>query len=260
MNTTDEIHGAPQLVAPPPDAPTSFDTDLCALVRDLQRWRADCAAEPPPDDDFPPLDIRALLQGAAFLAAHFILQTFALPQGRPVLANSPIWLAIVAGTLLLSFGYGIFLVAVKAHGMHQVRFWRALRPSKEGKDPFPFEPMHGMLERDLRATRRLEPYSLSVLHAAKERFTLIEETLRVRLNGFFGNPSLLVLSGLLGAIWTAWERYSASGGTFTLLLLTGSIGVFVLGLYGAKLQISLADLTRCRALLTLEIARRSAGM
>lgn len=259
MNTACETLDGPLLVAQVDAASSSFDADLGTLLGDLKRWRIECAAEPPAPDDFPPLDVRAFCQGAGLLAVHFILEALAFPSGHPAVNNSLAWLAVVIGTLLLSLGSGAFLVSVKAHGMHQRRYWRAAWHSFNENDQFPFEQMRSMLDRDLHAARRLEPYSLAILQTGRDRFSMMEETLRARLTTFFGNPSLLVLSGLLGAIWTAWEKYSAGGGTFNLLLLAGSIGLFLLGLYGAKLQISLADLTRCRALLSLEIARRMAG-
>jgi hypothetical protein len=237
----------------------SFDTDLAALAQDLQQWRAECAAEPPSPDDFPPLDARALGQGSFFFAMDFILGALAFPNGRPLMDDSWPWFVIVTSTLVLAFGLGFFLGVIKAHGLHERRFWRALRQSTGSADPFALTLMREMLDRDLKAARRLEVYALPVLIAAKERFSLTEETLRARVNLFFGNPSLLVLAGLLGATWSSWKDYWAHDGTVTFLLVAGSFGLFLLSLYGAKLNFSLPDLTRCRTLLTLEIARRSAA-
>lgn len=251
-------------VSAPPSVPAtadgaSFDTDLAALARDLQQWRAECAAEPPSPDDFPPLDAQALGQGSFFFAMDFILGALAFPNGRPLMDDSWLWLVIVMSTLVLALGCGFFLGVIKAHGLHQQRFWRALRQSMGSADPCALTLMREMLNRDLKAARRLEVYALPVLIAAKDRFSLTEETLRTRVSLFFGNPSLLVLAGLLGATWNSWKDYWAHGGTLTLILVTGSFGLFLLSLYGAKLNLSLPDLTRCRTLLTLEIARRSAA-
>lgn len=162
----------------------SFDSDLGALVRDLQQWRAECAAEPPSPEDFPPLDARALGQGSFFFAVDFILSALAFPNGRPLMDDSWPWLVIVTSTLVLAFGWGFFLGVIKAHGLHQRRFWRALRQSTGRADPFALTLLREMLDRDLKAARRLEVYALPALTAAKDRFSLTEETLRARVNLF----------------------------------------------------------------------------
>jgi len=88
-----------------------------------------------------------------------------------------------------------------------------------------------------------------------------EETdLRERLNVIVGTPTIFVILGALAGNLTAWENYHANlgfsvGGT----IFAVSIVTLLMGLWGLRLRIALTELSRCRALLSLEIARRTAG-
>jgi hypothetical protein len=149
-----------------------------------------------------------------------------------------------------------YLLGIRAPGADTAQFWLAVRLAFRGQGNFPFTVAHELLRRDLDATARLRPYSLALLVAARDRLAVSEHTQMDRLNALVGNPSILVLLGLLSAIGSSWQNFHASNNVVALVLLLASVGAFALALYGGKLQLSLVELARCRALLSLEVSRR----
>ncbi len=146
-------------------------------------------------------------------------------------------------------------------GLAQAKFWRAvLYIFKRRPDNYPFTSLHNCLDHDLRQQARLGKYSAHVLVAAEHRISQEEGELRERLNAIIGTPTIFVILGALAGVLTAWENYhtklgSPVGGT----IFAVSIITLLVGFWGLRLRIALTELSRCRALLSLEIARRSAG-
>ena len=236
-----------------------FETAMPQLFHELEAWRRECNMQPPALDDFPVTDRKAVREGLFFFGAFSTL-TYVIPAVHMALGwAATVWLYIVLLSLVLSAVAGSYLLLIRSHGIDTAQFWRAIRTAFRSGDNFPFMVAHELLRRDLSSTERLRPYSSALLVAAKDRLSISEDTLRVRLNALVGNPSILVLVGLLSAIGSSWQNFHASNNTFALVLLLTSVGAFGCALYGSKLQLSLAELARCRALLSLEISRRTAG-
>lgn len=251
MASLREVHCTPWVVD------EKFETALPQLFRELEKWRNECNKQPPPPDDLPVTDRKALREGLVFFGV-FIALTYVFPAGH--MAPGPaatVWLYVVLSSLILSSVVGFYLLMIRSPGLNTAQFWRATRTTLQG-DNFPFTVAHDLLHRDLSSTEMLRPYSSALLVAAKDRLSISEDTLRVRLNALVGNPSILVLVGLLSAIGSSWQNFHALNNTLGLVLLLASIGALGLALYGGKLQLSLVELARCRALLSLEISRRAA--
>lgn len=235
-----------------------FDTALPQLLRELEEWRRACNAEPPPLDDFPATDRKAVKQGLVFFAVSSALMYLIPAAHMPSSRIARVWLWIALLSLLLSSVACLYLMGIRAIGADTAQFWRAIRLAFRGGDNFPFTVAHEALRRDLASAERLSPYSSLLLQAANDRLSTTDDTLRVRLNAIIGNPTFLVLIGLFSAIGSSWQNFHRSNTVFAFALLLISFAAFCLALYGSKLQLSLTELARCRALLSLELSRRAA--
>jgi hypothetical protein len=235
---------------------TDFDRSLVALCRLLEQWTAErqsvMAAAP---DEFPPFNRKAavhvLIFAALFgvgMAEQKMLMSwgFKTAQGFAALL---MLIALIVGALLLVF---------EATGVLTKRFWRALFSTFK-KDNYPFTQLVGFLTFDLSATEKLSPFSTDVLEAGEKRISIEESDLRERLSTGFGNPSLLVMLGLLAGLSSAWKSYYAEQSILNTAVFFGSIGALGLALQIMRMRVALFELGRCRGLVLLEIARRKAA-
>jgi hypothetical protein len=237
--------------------PADFEKELLELCHVLEQWRAERKAiEESEFKEFLPLNWRAALYSACFFALCRLTvvaaKFFKIPDYN-------LGASLLALALLFSFlGCALFF-AVRAAGLGTAQFWRTIFEEFKNKDNYPFAPLLNGLRADFSAADRLRPFSTNTLIAAQERITLEETELGNRITSIVGSPALLATFGLFGVIWTAWKNLHAEMNPVTWLIFAGTILTFILAAYGAHLRLSLFELTRCRALLGLEIARRKAA-
>jgi hypothetical protein len=241
----------------PVQAPTrtpssqSFEGELLSLCHVLERWRAERKIALAAQDDFPPFDWRAARMAAFFFVTYW-LAVFALPFARQSL-----WAQVVAIVVMaISVAAGSVLFGLQATGIATTQFWRGLWRLVSTKDNYPFTSVLAALKIDFAATEKLQPFSTPVLRTARERFALEESDLKERITLIVGNPTLVAILGLLAAAWAPLQGLQTPLTKTTVALSIVSAVAFLITVYGARLRIALLELTHCRGLLSLEIARR----
>ncbi|HTB81464.1 MAG TPA: hypothetical protein VK717_11315 [Opitutaceae bacterium] len=239
-------------------SPGDFEKELLALCGVLEQWRAEQKViEKAKLNEFLPLNWRAALYSACFFALFRLtaaaVKFFKIPDHN-LGASLPVL------TLLLFFLGCALLFAVRAAGFGTGQFWRTIFEELKNKDNYPFAPLLNGLRVDFSATDRLRPFSTHTLVAAQERISLEEATLGDQITSIVGSPNILAVLGLFGVIWAAWKDLSGQMNPLTWIIFAGTIIALILAAYGAHLRLSLFELTRCRALLSLEIARRNAAV
>jgi hypothetical protein len=226
---------------------------LVSLCRLLEQWRADCNSESAADpDDFPNPNWRA----AGLSLIFFVL-------GQIVILEQS-WLNHAPGSfpparyfvLLAVCGITCLVFMFHTVGLFERRFWRALSLTFRGKSNCPFTPLIRNIATDLAAAKKLSSFSDEIVVAARERLGVQESELRDRIAILLGQPSLTASAGLLAGAWATWKGFHNGDGTMPILLCGLSITLCLLSMDGFRLRIALVELTRCQAMLSLEIARR----
>ena len=240
-----------------PVTETSFGETMIALCRELEQWRTECQSDlDASSDSLPPWDWKAASHSLIF-GIGFLLASYAVP----FVASQPSTVAKLALILSLTVSFAAWAVFLffGAFGMAKRKFWSALWASFViPKDNYPFTSLLRCIEHELGQQERLRPFPESILRAAEQRIHLEETELRERLNATVGTPTLLVLFGIGTGTVTSWNNYHSHPHSWINgLIFAGSILALLIGAYGLKLRISLIELSRCRALLALEMARRA---
>jgi hypothetical protein len=233
----------------------TFDDQLVGLCRLLEKWRKASNAEPLPDPhDFPDPEWRPGGYGIAFLALG---EVAIVQQSRLNYVQDIPTLLLYICLLAICGGASIVLV-LHASGLLKRQFWQAIRRLFRKTDNYPFTQLIRTIERDIVAAGKLTDFPDNVVAVAHERIGAEEIELRDRIAIFVGQPSVVVLGGLLGGAWASWKSYNVGAGVVEILLFLISIGLFTFTVYGFRLRVALLELTRCRGMLSLEIARRKA--
>jgi hypothetical protein len=231
----------------------TFEGQLISLCRLLEQWRADCNTESAADpDDFPDPNWRVAGRSLIFFAlgqiAIFEQSRLNYVHGIPTLCLYIMLLAVCSGAFLVLLFHAL--------GVFERQFWRALKLIFKKKSNYPFTPLIRSIETDLAAAKMLSSFSDEIVTVVRERLGVNESELRDRLAIMLGQPSLTVLAGLLAGAWAGWKGLHRGDGTMAILLCALSIILFTLSVFGFRLRVALLELTRCRAMLSLEIARR----
>lgn len=235
----------------------TFEEQLISLCRILETWRAECKTEAANDwPEFRAPKWRTVGYSVIFYALGqvAILEQSRLRylQGIPTLVFYMVILAICSGTCIT--------LAFHACGLMDRRFWRAAKLIFKEKAHYPFTQLIRNIENDSAAAKKLLRFPDGILVAAHERMGAEETELRDRLTILLGQPSLTALASLLAGVWAGWRSFHHSNSSIEFFLCALSIGLFVLSVYGFQLRVALVELTHCRGMLALEIARRKTPM
>jgi hypothetical protein len=240
-----------------PGPAADFGDQVLAVCRLLERWRAEENALIEKDpDEFPPTNWRAVGQLFVFLGLGGLT---ILIQSWLKFVQGPATSALFITLLAITLGASVVLT-LHAPGFFQRQFWRAVWSIfRKKKDNYPFTALHRKTERDLAALPRLASFTDPLLSAVQERLTIVESELRDRLGMLGGNSALPSFVGLSVGVWSAWKSFQGGPNLLSTSFLAGSIGVLWLTGYSFHLRFSVFELSRCRALLALEVGRRKAS-
>lgn len=223
----------------------------------VEQWRAEClTADAPGPNDFPEMKWKVMVQAFAFFG---LTGTASLEHSFIKETNNALALLIIFVATVISVISGIFL-SLDAWGVFSAQFWRATwslfgRRSKK-PDNYPFTHLKQRLEKDFDGAARLKPFPDAVLVIANNRFAADEGELRDRLTMFFGGAPIVMFVGLLATVWTSWQSFQLHFNVLTSAILSTSVLVMFFSVFGVKFRVALFELTRSRAMISLELARR----
>lgn len=206
---------------------------------------------------FPSFDWIAAIQSFVFFTALLISSyTF-----QWVLkAHSTVASLAIAIVMLISISAAPLLFVFQALGLGKAQFWRALITwPKRPKENYPFTSLISCLEHDAAHRHRLDRFHTDTLQVVLDRISYEETDLRERLATFLGSPTPLLMFGVIGGVFSGWESYRAHPESMAgTALFAGSLVTLLLGMFGLSQRAKLFELSWCRGLLALEIARRTA--
>lgn len=241
----------------PGSPPSRFVSQLLNLCGELESWRSDeKTAAKNSVRGFPPFEWKAGIQSLVFFIT-FLISSYSFRWVQSA-HNIYATLAIVIAALI-SFPAAPILFIFQACGVAKGQFWRALFSFRSRpKDNYPFTPLATGLRYDAHHGIRLQRFRTETLKCMLNRISEEDSELRERLTVFVGTPTPLIVFGIIGGLFPAWESFhSHPGSVGQSALFFASIASLLVSLYGVHLRGALFELTRCRSLLSLEIARRS---
>jgi hypothetical protein len=240
----------------PPSQGTDFDLALRELCETLETWTIERKSKlRHSEDEQPPFDKKAASWGIAFLLLYGIgVIAWHFLKGSPHVSAQ----IILLFGMLITGVIGSVRLFIVAPGFLTRRFWRSFFTCFKN-DNYPFTPLLRTLDNDMEAMPRLSKFTLNVLATVEQRLALEESDLRERLVSSIGNPSILVVVGVLAGVSSAWKSFQDETTTLSTIVFFLSVAVLGLAIYAVHLRISIVELTRCRTFVALEIARRKAA-
>jgi hypothetical protein len=236
-----------------PPLPASFAAKVVEICRILERWRKQQLADRrPAASEFPDYNWRLAFQGFVFLGLGGVI---ILLQSWIKFVHDFLGLGIYMTLLAICEGAGLVLVFA-ATGILTGQFWRAVLGIFRKTHNYPFTTLIGEIEADAAASSLVLGYSQELLTAANQRILHEETELRERLTILGSGTPLPLILTLATGIWAGWKSYRDEKSFVTMIILGASIGVLWLISYSFMLRFELLELTRCRAFLDFEIARR----
>jgi hypothetical protein len=237
----------------------TFETQIVELCHVLEQWRAERKEALATDsNDFPRFEWKAGWQSLVFYVVYGLSSFLLVKYKNSHDSLSAISAIALALTVIISGVAGSLLLLFQAIGLGKAQFWRTLKRQITTKDTYPFSTLHYSIRIDLEASPRLRSYATNLLVVVHERLGLEEADLRERLITMAGNPTALAVLGLAAGVWTSWQNFYGHDGWASKALFGVSVMAFLLVLKAARWRVSLFELTHCRLLLSLEIARRKA--
>ncbi len=240
-------------IAPSVSKVGRFADSLISLCKVLEVWRAEQnAIDRNKPDEFPEPNWKEIGYSIVF---YSIGAASLLVRNWVTSAHS----ATASICYLVSFaicGIAGIALALRGSGIAKRQFIAGIRSLFSKKENYPFTQLVQEITRDATAAQRLLPFTLEQLKHGLDRINVEETELRERITTLVGQPSLVVLAGLLASVWATWKSYHSGSGYFEIALVLVSIGAFAFAAYGFRLRVSLFELIRCRALLAFEIAAR----
>jgi hypothetical protein len=230
-----------------------FTEDLIALCKVLEVWRTDQnAIDRNRPDEFPEPNWKQIGYSIIFYAigAASLLVRSWVSSTHSTTASMIYSVSFITCELT-----GCALV-LRGSGIAKRQFISGIKSLFSKKENYPFTQLIQEIARDATAAQRLSLFTLEQLKHGLERINVEETELRERITTIVGQPSLVVLAGLLASVWATWKSYHSGSGYLEIALVLISIGAFAFAAYGFRLRVSLFDLIRCRALLAFEIAAR----
>lgn len=246
---------SPQQASPANPSAKSFEDELISLCRVLEQWREEVRNDPTQNEPFV-LNRRAMWHSVILFASYGLAGLLFLLIDRSRYPSAYL-IAYLTGIVAMVVGFSVFFVQATALGSK--RFWQETLQDFSKADNYPFEMLRGNLQADFAAIEKLSSCSKHALVTVQERLNLLESQLRERVTSVIGTPHLFFFAGLAAAAFTAWQSFHTQNSTATMVVFACSLLVFPFAIYGARLRLSLVELTRCRSLIALEIARRTSS-
>lgn len=235
----------------------AFEDQVTELCLKLESWRkAERKLEDSDPDEIPGPNWRVAGQALTFFALGsavvLVQSSLKFVQGFFSFALYMLLLAICGGASLV--------LELRALHIFERRYWKAVVAPFRTKDNYPFTPLLRRTERDFLGLTEIQRYSDAVVKAVEERLGLLDTELRERLGLLGGNSAFPAIVGFATTIWSALKSLQTEKSMVTIAALIGSILVLLLTGYAFRLRFSLFELTRCRTLLALELARRKSSL
>lgn len=231
-----------------------FGAEVLQVCRLLEQWRAEekrpIRSDP---NEFPETNWRVMAQALFFFGAGGLViltqSWLRFAQGWPTLGLYVVLLATCEGAGLVLFFHALRIFTRQ--------FWRA---AFSPKDNYPFSSLILRTERELSATEDLDRFSDAIVQGVQERLSILEGDLRERLTLLGGNSAVPTVLSLATAVWSTWKSWHEELTVIWIIALAAAVGILWMTAFTLKLRFSLLELTRCRALLSLELARRKASV
>lgn len=238
------------LLQPHAEPANEFDVQMTALCSTLEHWRKETKASEAPQSKS-----RFSWKAAVASVVCYVLawsSTFLIRKLD--VQGDHNWLLLIFVVALLLVGGAVFLV-IRAFDFANPAYWKEVRDLLK-RDNYPFDPLTRCLREDLAALPRLSAFSTPLLSAGSERLAAEEADLRERIMSVLGSPTVSIVAGLIGSLTSGWQALVNGPGIISSFVFFSAMGLTLFSGYGMRLRILISELTRCRSLVALELARR----